>query len=169
MLSRVAVRRGGTGCFRVTDHQVRVALSQRRGGPAEERALRLVGPHGTAVVRAAAVRALAVGVAGSAADAGRARVAESSELVRDGSPAVSGLDRWPAGLAPAGRAAVGAAAVTWATRLWCALDWDAFAAAPVNRTRPLVEQPRLGAAGAAGSGGGAERRRESGRVVGPPA
>ncbi len=51
--------------------------------------------------------------------------------MRDGSPWVSPLDRWLAGLPPAGRAAVAAQAVTWATRLWCALDWAAFPSPPV--------------------------------------
>ncbi len=58
-------------------------------------------------------------------------MAESCAWVDDGSPWVSQLDRWVAGLSPAGRAAVTADAVTWATRLWCALDWTALPSAPV--------------------------------------
>ena len=64
-------------------------------------------------------------------DAVRARVAEIARLVQDGSPSVSGFDRWLAALPPAGRAAVGAEAVTWVTRLWCALDWRALGPDPV--------------------------------------
>jgi hypothetical protein len=130
VLARVAVRRAGAGTFRVTDHEVRVALSHG-GGAAEDEPFAWSARTARRSLGLAAVRTLVADAARSPAEAVRARVAESSELVRDGSPAVSGLDRWLAALAPAGRAAVGAAAVTWATRLWCALDWDAFAAAPV--------------------------------------
>jgi hypothetical protein len=130
VLSRVAVRRAGSGTFRVTDHEVRVALSHG-GGRLEDEPFAWSARTARRSLGLAAVRSLVAGAARSPAEAVRARVGESSELVRDGSPAVSGLDRWLAELAPAGRAAVGAAAVTWATRLWCALDWDAFASAPV--------------------------------------
>ena len=130
VLARVAVRRAGAGTFRVTDHGVRVALNDG-GRPAEDEPFAWSARTARRSLGLAALRTLVAGEARSPAEAVRTRVAESSELVRDGSPAVSGLDRWLAALAPAGRAAVGAAAVTWATRLWCALDWDAFASVPV--------------------------------------
>jgi hypothetical protein len=128
-LARVAVRRASAGSFRVTEHQVKTALSG--GSPDDQRPFAWSARTARRSLGLAAVRTLAAGGARSPAEAVRARVAESSELVRDGSPAASGLDRWLAALAPAGRASVGAEAVTWATRLWCALDWDSFAEAPL--------------------------------------
>ena len=129
-LADLAVRRAGTGPFRVTDHDVRAALCGDAGDPSDEpfawstrtarRALGL-----------AAVRLLVAGRARSPVDAVEARLDESSRWVRDGSSCASQLDRWLAGLPRSGRAAVGAEAVTWATRLWCALDWSAFSSAPV--------------------------------------
>ncbi len=130
MLADLAVRRAGTGPFRVTDHDVRVALRCDAGDPSDEpfawstrtarRALGL-----------AAVRLLVAGRARTPVDAVEARLDESSRWVRDGSSCTSRLDRWLAGLSRAARAGVGAEAVTWATRLWCALDWSSFSTAPV--------------------------------------
>ena len=168
VLARVAVRRAGAGTFRVTDHEVRVALSHG-GGAAEEEPFAWSARTARRSLGLAAVRTLVAGMAHSPAEAVRARVAESSELVRDGSPAVSGLDRWLAGLAPAGRAAVGAAAVTWASPAVVRARLGRLRGGARDRTRPLVGQPGFGAAGAAGPGRGANRRRESGGVVGPPA
>ena len=129
-LADLAVRRAGTGPFRVTDHDVRVALCCDAGDPSDEpftwsthtarRALGL-----------AAVRLLVAGRARSPVEAVEARLDESSRWVRDGSSCTSQLDRWLAGLSRGGRAGVGAEAVTWATRLWCALDWSAFSTPPV--------------------------------------
>jgi hypothetical protein len=80
-----------------------------------------------------AVRAVASGQASTPVEAVRARVAEASKLVREGTAGASSLDRWLAGLSPAGRAAAGAEAVTWATRLWCALDWGRLEAPMIGR------------------------------------
>ena len=130
-LADLAVRRAGTGPFRVTDHDVRTALRCDGGeirptspspGPAARRR-RALG--------VAAVRLLVAGRARSPVDAVEARLDKSSRSVRDGSSCASPLDRWLAGLSRGGRAGVAAEAVTWATRLWCALDWSAFSAAPV--------------------------------------
>jgi hypothetical protein len=126
--------RGRTGPSRITEHAVRTAFdpdAARAGGdpPFAWSARTARRPIGLA-----AVRALVAGEARTPADAVRARVADSSRLVRTGvavASAPSSLDRWLTGLTPAGRAAVGAEAVTWTTRLWRALDWDAL-------DRPLV-------------------------------
>jgi len=131
MLANLAVRRGATGPFRVTDHDVRAAL----GGEAGDRAGREPFAWSTRTARRslglAAVRMLVAGRARSPVEGVQARLAESSLWVREGSSSASQLDRWLAGLPSAALAAVGAEAVTWATRLWCALDWSAFAAPPV--------------------------------------
>jgi hypothetical protein len=82
-----------------------------------------------------AVRALASGDAGTPVEAVRARVAEASRLVREGTVRASSLDGWLAGLSPAGRAAAGAEAVTWATRLWSAVEWDRIEAPVIGRDR----------------------------------
>jgi hypothetical protein len=125
-----ALAKRSRGPSRVTEHAVRTAFSagpQNGGGgdaPFAWSARTARRPVGLA-----AVRALVAGESGTPADAVRARVAESSRLVREGAAvasAPSSLDRWLAGLCPAGRAAVGAEAVTWATRLWCGLDWNAL-------------------------------------------
>ncbi|MBV8463200.1 MAG: hypothetical protein JO368_07890 [Acidimicrobiales bacterium] len=130
MLADLAVRRGATGPFRVTDHDVRAALSAHGGDPggapfawSTRTARRALG--------LAAVRSLVAGRARTPVEGVHARVAESSRWVREGTASASQLDRWLAGLPPAALAAVGAEAVTWATRLWCALDWSAFPAPPL--------------------------------------
>ena len=103
-------------------HRPRGAHRIRHGAPAirSGRALRLVGPHGAAIHRVAAVRLLLAGATRSPLEAVRCRMAESSRWVQEGRSSATQLDRWVAGLPPAGRAAVGAEAVTWATRLWWA-------------------------------------------------
>ncbi len=126
-LAGLAVRRAGAGPFRVTDHEVRVALG-RTGETGEERPFAWSARTARRALGLAAVRALAVGVARSPVEAVRSRVAESARWVLDGSPGVTPLDRWVAGLGPAGRVAVAADAITWTTRLWCALDWPALGA-----------------------------------------
>jgi hypothetical protein len=124
-LAGLAVRRAGAGPFRVTDHDVRVAL----GGAVETTDN---GPFAWSARTArrtiglAAVRSLLAGEARTPHEAVRARVAYSDRDVRDGGRTVSQLDRWVASLSDAGRSAVVAEAVTWATRLWCALDWSAL-------------------------------------------
>jgi len=129
MLARLAVRRAGAGRFRVTDHDVRLALAGRHDD--EPAAFAWTARTARRSIGLAAVRLLVGGAARSPAEAVRARLGESVRWVREGNPCATQLDRWVAGLPPAGRAAVGAEAVTWATRLWCALDWDALGPEPV--------------------------------------
>jgi len=132
-LAVLAARRRAGGPCRITDHEVRVALSGTppRPGPATPFA------WSTRTVRRtlglSAVRALASGQASAPVQAVRARVAEASTLVREGTAGTSSLDHWLAQLSPAGRAAAGAEAVTWATRLWCALDWGRLESPVVGR------------------------------------
>jgi hypothetical protein len=120
----------GAGPFRVTEHDVRLALA-RGGVPADETPFAWSARTARRALGLAAVRAVVAGRARTPVEAVRDRVAESSRLVRAGDGPASGMDRWVAALSPAGRAAVGADAVTWATRLWGALEWDAFAVPPV--------------------------------------
>jgi hypothetical protein len=126
-LAGLAVRRAGAGPFRVTDHDVRVALA---GGPVETHDEPFAWSARTArrTIGLAAVRSLLGGEARTPHDAVQARLADGDRGVRDGSRTASGLDRWVASLSDAGRSAVAAEAVTWATRLWCAIDWPALGA-----------------------------------------
>lgn len=121
-LAGLAVRRAGAGPFRVTDHDVRVALGS---GAVESDDEPFAWSARTArrALGLAAVRSLLGGEARTPHDAVLGRLADCDRGVRDGSRTVSGLDRWVASLSDAGRSAVAADAVTWATRLWCALDW----------------------------------------------
>jgi hypothetical protein len=126
-LAGLAVRRAGALRFRVTEHEVRTAFA---GDPVHAEPFAWSARNARRSIGVAAVRLLLGGGARSPLEAVRHRMAESSDLVRDGSSSASQLDRWIDGLPPAGRAAVGAEAVTWATRLWCALDWSAFPTPP---------------------------------------
>ena len=126
-LAGLAVRRAGAGPFRVTDHDVRVALGSGAPEGGDE-------PFAWSARTArrslglAAVRSLLAGDARTPHDAVRSRLAESDRGVRDGARTVSQLDRWVASLSGAGRSAVASEAITWATRLWCGLDWPALGA-----------------------------------------
>jgi hypothetical protein len=126
-LAGLAVRRAGAGPFRVTDHDVRMALGS---GAAETDDEPFAWSTRTArrALGLAAVRSLLGGETRTPHDAVLARLADSDRDVRDGSRMVSGLDRWVASLSDAGRSAVAADAITWATRLWCAVDWPALGA-----------------------------------------
>jgi hypothetical protein len=129
-LAGLAVRRGGAGPFRVTDHDVRCALGD--GGPgSDDQPFAWSARTARRTIGLAGVRALAAGEARTPLEAVKARLADSERGVRDGSRVVSPLDRWVATLPAAGRSAVTAEAVTWATRLWCALDWAALGDTPV--------------------------------------
>jgi len=135
-LAGLSVRRAGGGPFRVTDHEVRVALSAEGSRAEESMSFAWSSRTARRALGLAALRALVTGTARTPVEAVRARVTEITRLVQDGSPSVSGFDRWLATLPPAGRAAVGAEAVTWVTRLWCALDWRALGAdAVIGRDR----------------------------------
>jgi len=136
MLARLAVRRAGSGPFRVTDHEVRAALSGDATGDAGWTPFAWSARTARRPLGLAAVRLLVAGGARSPVEAVRARLAESAAWVRNGNPCASQLDRWVAGLSDAGRSAVSAEAVTWTTRLWCALDWAALGPAPaIGRDR----------------------------------
>jgi hypothetical protein len=126
-LAGLAVRRAGARTFRVTDHEVRVALG-RADETGEERPFEWSARTARRALGLAAVRTLVAGGARTPEEAVRRRLADSVRWVRDGDPGVSPLDRWVTGLGPAGRAVVAAESVTWATRLWCALDWTALGA-----------------------------------------
>jgi hypothetical protein len=126
-LAGLAVRRAGARTFRVTDHEVRVALG-RPDQKDEERPFEWTARTARRALGLAAVRGLVAGEVRTPADGVRRRLADSVRWVREGYPGVSPLDRWVNGLGPAGRAVVAAESVTWATRLWCALDWSALGA-----------------------------------------
>ena len=132
-LASLAVRRRGSGPFRVTDYDVRAALES--GEFADTVPFAWSSRTARRPIGWAALRHLLRGAARSPSEAVRTRLAESSTLVRNGDPCASQLDRWVASLPPAGLATVGAAAVTWVTRLWCALDWAALASPVVGRDR----------------------------------
>jgi hypothetical protein len=132
-LAVLAARRRAGGPCRITDHEVRVALSGAPPRPARVRPFAWSARTARRTLGLSAVRALASGRASTPVEAVRTRVAEASKLVREGTAGASSLDRWLASLSPAGRAAAGAEAVTWATRLWCALDWGQFEAAVIGR------------------------------------
>lgn len=126
-LAGLAIRGAGTRTFRVTDHEVRVALG-RPDETVEDRPFEWSARTARRALGLAAVRTLVAGEVRSPVEAVRRRLAESVRWVRDGDPGVCPLDRWVTGLGPAGRAVVAAESVTWTTRLWCALDWTALAA-----------------------------------------
>jgi hypothetical protein len=129
-LAELAVRRAGAGPFRVTDHDVRLALVGAEIG-AENEPFTWSARTARRTIGLASVRSLLAGEARTPHEAVLARLASSDRDVRDGSRTVSPLDRWVAALPRAGHSAVAAEAVTWATRLWCALDWPALGAPPV--------------------------------------
>ena len=136
MLAGLAVRRAGAGPFRVTDYEIRVALSDEADDSSEQPPFAWSTRTARRALGLAAVRLLVTGHARSPMEAVEARLSESSRWVREGSPGISQLDRWVAALPPGGRTAVGAEAVTWATRLWCALDWSALGSPPaIGRDR----------------------------------
>ena len=129
-LAGLAVRRAGATRFRITDHEVRTALTTESDDHGHGEPFAWTARTARRSIGVAAVRLLAGGAARSPLEAVRARLAESSRWVGEGSSSATQLDRWVDGLTPAGRAAVGAEAVTWATRLWCALDWSSFSSPP---------------------------------------
>jgi hypothetical protein len=131
VLADLAVRGACAGPFRITEHDVRVALRHDTAEPGPETAFAWTARTARRALGLAAIRLLLGGRSRSPLEAVRARMCESARWVHDGSACASQLDRWVAGLTDAGRAAVEAEAVTWATRLWCALDWAAFDTPPV--------------------------------------
>ncbi len=124
-LAGLAVRRAGAGPFRVTDHDVRVALGNA-GVEADDEPFTWSARTARRALGLAAVRSLLGGETRTPHEAVRARLADGDRGVQEGSRTVSQLDRWVASLSDAGRSTVAAEAVTWATRLWCALDWSAL-------------------------------------------
>jgi hypothetical protein len=130
ILADLAVPRLGSTAFRLTDHQVRVALA-----PDDDATAHLPFAWSPRTARRAlglaAVRAVVAGEARSPVEGARRAVSGALRSVRDGERSAAAMDRWLAGLPPAGLAAVEADAVTWATRVWCALDWTAFDDGPL--------------------------------------
>jgi hypothetical protein len=129
-LANLAVPRPGGGPFRLTDHDVRLALTTTDlGWPnspfawSARTARRGLG--------STAVRALVVGDARTPTEGVRGAIAAALRSVRQGDRPASAMDHWLAGLPPASVAVVQANAVTWATRLWTALDWSSFETPPV--------------------------------------
>ena len=136
MLAGLAVRRAGAGPFRVTDYEIRVALSGEADDSSEQPAFAWSSRTARRALGLAAVRLLVTGRARSPVEAVETRLSESSRWVREGSPGITQLDRWVATLPPAGRTAVSAEAVTWATRLWSGIDWSALGSPPtIGRDR----------------------------------
>jgi hypothetical protein len=131
ILAEAAVRRCGAGPFRITDHDVRLALAPGGGTTAAGDQFTWTARTARRSLGVGALRSLAEGRTRTPLEAVGARLEESALWVREGAPGVSRLDHWLAGLSPAGRAAVESEAVTWATRLWCALDWGALSGTPV--------------------------------------
>jgi hypothetical protein len=129
-LAGLAVRRAGAGPFRVTDHDVRVALGAREA-ETEDEPFAWSARTARRTIGLAAVRSLLAGETRTPHEAVQARLSYSGRGVREGSPTISQLDRWVASLSEGGRSAVAAEAITWATRLWCALDWSALGGPPV--------------------------------------
>jgi hypothetical protein len=123
-LSRWAARRAAGGPWRLTDYQIRRALSSEEGGSetpfawSTRTARRALGLAGLQMVLAGDARSPVEGV--------RAAVARAAGWAGEEGHPRWGMERWLAELPAPGRAAVGAEAVTWATRLWCALDWKAL-------------------------------------------
>jgi hypothetical protein len=130
VLADLAVPHHGGSARRVTDHDVRLALT-----PAAQAARTTPFTWSTRTARRglglAAVRSLAAGKARSLSDGVRTATAGAIRSATEGQGSAASMDRWLAGLPVAALAAVEADAVTWATRLWCALDWNAFDELPL--------------------------------------
>jgi hypothetical protein len=133
VLADLAAPRADRRSFRLTDHEVRLAL----GGPTGTDPTKAPAPFAwsTRTARRAvglnALRTLAAGVARTPVDGVRRALDDAISAVRRGEASVTPMDRWLSGLSPSGLATVQADSVTWSTRLWCALDWSAFDEAPL--------------------------------------
>jgi hypothetical protein len=130
VLADLAVPHHGGSARRVTDHDVRVALT-----PAAQAAPATPFAWSTRTARRglglAAIRSLVAGKARSLTEGVRSATAGAIRSATEGQGSAASIDRWLADLPAAAVAAVEADAVTWATRLWCALDWNAFDELPL--------------------------------------
>jgi hypothetical protein len=133
VLADLAVPRTDRGSFRLTDHDVRLALGGQDGRDPTTKSTPLAWSIRTARrgVGLSALRAMAAGLARTPIDGVALAVDDAISAVRQGEASAAPMDRWLSGLPAPALAAVRAESVTWATRLWCALDWDAFEEAPL--------------------------------------
>ena len=135
VLADLAAARSVGRSLRLTDHDVRTALSSS-AGPSPSTPFAWSARTARRGLGLSAVRSLVAGEARTPTDGARSAIAGAIHSVREGSRPASTMDRWLAGLPVAGLAVVQAEAVTWATRLWSALDWGAFGPAPdIGRDR----------------------------------
>jgi hypothetical protein len=131
VLANLAVPGPGGGSFRLTDHDVRAALTS------PDRAFTLRTPFAWSSrtsrrsLGVAAVRTLVNGEARSPMEAVHAAVTDAIDSARAADRPASSMERWLSTLPTASVAAVQAEAVTWATRLWCALDWSGLGGPPI--------------------------------------
>jgi hypothetical protein len=132
VLADLAVPHTSGGSFRLTDHQVQLALADEDGFRRTTPPSPFTWSARTArrAIGLSAVRALAAGVARTPVDGVRTAIDDGIRAAREGESSATPMDRWLAGLATSGLAVVHADSVTWATRLWCALDWESFEAVP---------------------------------------
>jgi hypothetical protein len=127
-VARLAVPRRGRGSLRLTDHDIRMALSPRAGEPPTPFAWTPLTARRS--LGLPAVRQLVAGQVRTPMDAVASVLSQADRSVRQGDRPTSSLERWVSGLTPSARALVLAEATTWATRLWTALDWAAFVDTP---------------------------------------
>jgi hypothetical protein len=130
VLADLVVPRSGGGSVRLTDHDVRSALTTP-GHVAVATPFAWSARTARRSLGLAAVRSLLAGASRTPTDGTRTAIAQAIGTVREGRQPTSTMDRWLAGLPAAGVTAVQAEAVTWATRLWCALDWGGFEEPPI--------------------------------------
>jgi hypothetical protein len=133
VLADLAVPRREGGSFRLTDHEVRMAVAGPSGSPRSAASTPFAWSARTArrALGLNAVRALAAGTARNPVDGVRTAIDDAMRAVRQGESSASPMDRWLCGLPASGLAAVQSDSVTWATRLWCGLDWNAFEEVPL--------------------------------------
>ncbi|HEY2215176.1 MAG TPA: hypothetical protein VGH31_08985 [Acidimicrobiales bacterium] len=137
-LALLARQRHGRGSLRLTDHDLRVALSEDHS---PDRPFAWSAPTARRGLGILAVRALVNGQARTPTDGVRAAMAEAMRISQGQRP-MSSMEGWLAGLGAAGRAAVAADAVTWATRLWTALEWSALPSLPIIGQDRWWDSPR---------------------------
>lgn len=128
-LAALAVSSRGAGPLRLTDHDIRSALSSD-GSVATGLPFSWSARTARRALGLDAVRSLLSGEAKTPAHAVGATLARMAR-VRSGDRPSSSMEVWVAGLPAGARSAAEAEAVTWATRLWNALDWTAFPSPPL--------------------------------------
>ncbi|MGO8862422.1 MAG: hypothetical protein ACLQRH_16910 [Acidimicrobiales bacterium] len=130
VLADLAASRSAGRSLHLTDHDVRTALAPS-AGRAPSTPFAWSARTARRGLGLAALRFLVAGEARTPTEGTQSAIAGAIRSVREGNRPTSTMDRWLAGLPGAGLAVVQAEAVTWATHLWSALDWSAFARAPV--------------------------------------